>query len=247
MGQNDYFGLILIWSPYLWPTPGAAPLEVEDESVNRSEKMQDLYGIKEMTSYSEKMEEIVWLKLNAEKDTKLLADKGNKGSGGFHPYSTGRGGKTNSGSNYDQRACRRWQFMGNSTKNPPEKLADKTMTTSLICLESLRLKLPVSESFDWRQVSGSSLREHGLSFDEGCPNLANINPMLMVPYRRRRDFAAGNGQARNGCGSLMRSVQSPQKMESSAALGEFASWGRIRDKALLYLMINLRSPLRVFH
>ena len=47
---------ILIWSPYSWLTLGS--LEVEDGICKQiEEKIWDLTGIKEMTSYSREMEE----------------------------------------------------------------------------------------------------------------------------------------------------------------------------------------------
>ena len=56
--------------------PGAAPLEVEDGICKQiEEKIWDLTGIKEMTSYSRENGGIVVVKVERGKDTKLLADE----------------------------------------------------------------------------------------------------------------------------------------------------------------------------
>ena len=56
--------------------PGAAPLEVEDGICKQiEEKIWDLTGIKEMTSYSRENGGIVVVKVQRGKDTKLLADE----------------------------------------------------------------------------------------------------------------------------------------------------------------------------
>ena len=58
------------------PYPGAAPLEVEDGICKQiEEKIWDLDGIKEMTSFARENVGVVSVQVERTKDAKLLADE----------------------------------------------------------------------------------------------------------------------------------------------------------------------------
>ena len=96
------------------------------------------------------------------------------------------------------------------------KLADKTLDdlTNLPGITQVEIA-GIRKPQIGIEVSESSLREHGLSFDEVARNLTqNINrcPWWRCPYRRRRDFAAGNGQGKGWSGVQCDRITVLQKM-----------------------------------
>ena len=147
--------------------PGAAPLEVEDGICKQiEEKIWDLTGIKEMTSYSRENGGIVVVKVERGKDTKLLADEIKVRVDSILTLPE-EAEKPMVEVTTIKRRVLAVAIHGKCDEKSLRKLADKTLDdlTNLPGITQVEIA-GIRKPQIGIEVSESSLREHGLSFDE---------------------------------------------------------------------------------
>ena len=181
------------------PYPGAAPLEVEDGICQQiEEKIWDLDGIKEMTSFARENVGVVSVQVERSKDAKLLADEIKV--------------RVDSILNFPEEAekpmvevaTQKRQVLavaihGAADSRSLRKLADQTLDdlTNLPGITQVEIS-GIRKPEIGIEVSESSLRQHGLSFDEVAQSL------------KRNSIDIPGGVARTASGeTLLCNGQSP--------------------------------------
>ena len=184
------------------PYPGAAPLEVEDGICQQiEEKIWDLDGIKEMTSFARENVGVVSVQVERSKDAKLLADEIKV--------------RVDSILNFPEEAekpmvevaTQKRQVLavaihGAADSRSLRKLADQTLDdlTNLPGITQVEIS-GIRKPEIGIEVSESSLRQHGLSFDEVAQSLKRNSidiPGGVARTASGETLLRAMGKARNG-------------------------------------------------
>ena len=162
--------------------PGAAPLEVEDGICKQiEEKIWDLTGIKEMTSYSRENFGVVSVQVERGRDAKLLADEIKVRVDSILTLPE-EAEKPMVEVTTIKRRVLAVAIHGNCDEKSLRKLADQTLDdlTNLPGITQVEIA-GIRKPQIGIEVSESALREHGLSFDEAklAPSVKPLSMFLV--------------------------------------------------------------------
>lgn len=231
--------------------PGAAPLEVEDGICKQiEEKIWDLTGIKEMTSYSRENFGVVSVQVERGRDAKLLADEIKVRVDSILTLPE-EAEKPMVEVTTIKRRVLAVAIHGNCDEKSLRKLADQTLDdlTNLPGITQVEIA-GIRKPQIGIEVSESALREHGLSFDEVARTLRQTS--LDVPGGVARTAAGETllrsmGKARDG--QEFDAIELlPSENGSSVTLGEVAKVKDAFEDKALYTIFDEQPAvtLRVF-
>ena len=149
------------------PYPGAAPLEVEDGICKQiEEKIWDLDGIKEMTSFARENVGVVSVQVERTKDAKLLADEIKVRVDSILNFPD-EAEKAMVEVATQKRKVLAVAIHGKADPKSLRKLADKTLDdlTNLSGITQVEIA-GIRKPEIGIEVSENALREHGMSFDD---------------------------------------------------------------------------------
>ena len=149
------------------PYPGAAPLEVEDGICKQiEEKIWDLDGIKEMTSFARENVGVVSVQVERTRDAKLLADEIKVRVDSILNFPE-EAEKAMVEVATQKRKVLAVAIHGNADAYSLRKLADKTLDdlTNLSGITQVEI-VGIRKPEIGIEVSENALREHGMSFDD---------------------------------------------------------------------------------
>ena len=231
--------------------PGAAPLEVEDGICKQiEEKIWDLTGIKEMTSYSRENFGVVSVQVERGRNAKLLADEIKVRVDSILTLPE-EAEKPMVEVTTIKRRVLAVAIHGNCDEKSLRKLADQTLDdlTNLPGITQVEIA-GIRKPQIGIEVSESALREHGLSFDEVARTLRQTS--LDVPGGVARTSAGETllrsmGKARDG--QEFDAIELlPSENGSSVTLGEVAKVKDAFEDKALYTIFDEQPAvtLRVF-
>ena len=178
------------------PYPGAAPLEVEDGICKQiEEKIWDLTGIKEMTSFARENVGVVSVQVERTMDAKLLADEIKVRVDSILNFPA-EAEKPIVEVATQKRKVLAVAIHGNADPQSLRKLADKTLDdlTNLPGITQVEIA-GIRKPEIGIEISESTLREHALSFDD------------VVKSLKRNSIDTPGGVARTSSGeTLLRSM-----------------------------------------
>ena len=221
--------------------PGAAPLEVEDGICKQiEEKIWDLTGIKEMTSYSRENFGVVSVQVERGRDAKLLADEIKVRVDSILTLPE-EAEKPMVEVTAIKRRVLAVAIHGQCDEKSLRKLADQTLDdlTNLPGITQVEIA-GIRKPQIGIEVSESSLREHGLSFDDVARTLRQTS--LDVPGGIARTSAGETllrsmGKARDG--QEFNEIELlPSENGSSLTLGEVATVRDAFEDKALYTTFN---------